>query len=150
MSLRCRWPVIIALPFMLAGCWGPETGEQAPVYEDGTYRGGFFDRDQIQVGVQLTLENNRVTAASFRQLAYGGTDYRLAEEGLPLGIADQYRELLDHMLGKDINEVIPELYSPGEVVTENAEVDGFTSATIRSSKVISAIRDALNRGVYSY
>ncbi|MCG5517296.1 MULTISPECIES: FMN-binding protein [Ectothiorhodospira] len=48
------------------------------------------------------------------------------------------------------SEVIPELYSPGEVVTENAEVDGFTSATIRSSKVISAIRDALNRGVYSY
>ncbi|SEL46220.1 hypothetical protein SAMN05444515_11731 [Ectothiorhodospira marina] len=39
--------------------------------------------------MQLTLENNRVTAASFRQLAYGDTNYRLAEEGLPLGSADQ-------------------------------------------------------------
>ncbi|WP_168161558.1 FMN-binding protein [Ectothiorhodospira sp. BSL-9] len=150
MSFRCRWPLIIALPFLLAGCGGTPSGDHEPAYEDGTYRGGFFDRDQIQVVVQVTLENNQVTEASFRQLAYGGTDYRLAEEGVPRGIADQYRELLDHMLGKDINQVIPELYSPGEVVTENAEVDGFTSATIRSSKVISALRDALNRGVYSY
>lgn len=150
MSLRFHGPLIVALSFMLLGCWGSEPGTQSPVYEDGTYRGAFLDRGEIQVVVQLALEDNRVTGASFRQLAYGGTDYRVASEGLTKGIANQYRELLDYMVGKDINEVVPELYDPGTVITEHADVDGFTGATVRSPKVISAIRDALNRGVYSY
>lgn len=40
------------------------------------------------------------------------------------------------------------MYEPGDIVKE--EVDGFTGATIRAGKIISAVRDGLNRGVYSY
>lgn len=36
----------------------------------------------------------------------------------------------------------------GELVT--LEVDGYSGATIRANKIISAIRDALNRGPYQW
>lgn len=139
----------VVLASMLGGCTLMDPTGVAPRWEDGTYRGGFYDRDQIQVVVQFALEDNQVTEASFRQLAYGPINYRLAEDRPFVGVANQYRELLAHLVGQDINTALADLYSPGEVVIEHAEVDGFSGATIRSSKIISAIRDGLNRGVYS-
>ena len=118
-------------------------------YEDGTYRGTFSDGGVMQVGVQFKLEKNIVKEAEIRHLEYRGIDY-LKEEAdeIVMGLRKQYEELLGYLIDKDIRESISSMYEPGNIVKE--EVDGFTGATIRAGKIISATRDGLNRGVYSY
>jgi len=116
--------------------------------EDGTYRGVFIDGDSIQVNLQFTLTDGVVTDAGFRHLRRDD-DYHLETVEEPYkSVIRQYKEALDHLEGKDIGESLANLYHPQEVVS--TEVDGYTAATIRSSKIISAVRDGLNRGVYSY
>lgn len=118
------------------------------VYEDGTYRGVFIDKDAIQVNVQFTLRDNIVTTAGFRHLR-SDENYHLDAEKQPYKqVIKQYKEALEHLVGKDIDAHLRDLYKPGDIV--QTEVAGYTGATIRSSKIISAIRDGLNRGVYRY
>jgi len=118
-------------------------------YKDGVYRGMFADRGDIQVSVEFKIKDNIVTEVSFRQLFYNGMDYRTEKENaLIIGLRGQHEELLNYLVGKDIRTSIEDLYSPGNIVTEN--VDTFTGATLRSGKIISSVRDALNRGVYKY
>ena len=122
--------------------------EGARYLEDGTYRGIFADGEDIQVNVQFTLKDGVVTDAGFRHLRRDD-DYHLETEEEPYkSVVKQYQEALNHLVGKDISKSLATLYHPEEIVS--TEVDGYTSATIRSSKVISAVRDGLNRGVYSY
>lgn len=117
-------------------------------YDDGTYRGIFADKNQIQVNVQFTLKDGVVTKASFRYLK-GPDEYFLETEEEPYrSVIRQYKECLDYLVGKNLMESLHDLYDPARIV--HTEVDAYTSATIRSSKILSAIRDALNRGVYSY
>ncbi len=117
-------------------------------YEDGTYRGIFADRDEIQVNVQFTLKDGIVTDARFRHLR-GDENYNLdAEDDPNKSVVEMYVESLEYLVGKNLEEHLPDLYNPGQIV--ETEIDGYTAATIRSSKIISAIRDGLNRGVYSY
>ncbi|WP_051617475.1 FMN-binding protein [Desulfonatronovibrio hydrogenovorans] len=133
-----------ALVFTVANVSAAETN-----YENGTYRGIFADRGDIQVAIQLTLENNMVTDISFRQLYHSGIDYRTSKRYSTVnGIRDQHQQLINYLLGKDIRISLADLYHPGSIVT--TEIDGFTGATLRSGKIISAINDALNRGVYRY
>jgi hypothetical protein len=63
-------------------------------------------------------------------------------------VISQYKESLEYLVGKPLAQSLSDLYHPERVV--RTEVDAYTSATIRSSKIISAIRDALNRGVYRH
>lgn len=117
-------------------------------YEDGTYRGIFADRDLIQVNVTFTLVDGVVTRASFRHLRRDD-DYFLGSEEEPYrSVVRQYEEALEYLVGKDLRAHLADLYHPEHIV--RTEVDAYTSATIRSSKIISAVRDALNRGVYSF
>ncbi|ERP30716.1 hypothetical protein [Chitinivibrio alkaliphilus] len=137
---------LLALLFL--GCSPEKTPEEPQTYEDGQYRGVFIDGSDIQVNIQFTLENDHVTEASFRHLRRD-EDYNIdAEEEPWASVIQQYHEALNHLVGKDITEHLEDLYTPEAIVT--TEVDGYTSATIRSNKLISAIRDGLNRGVYSY
>ncbi len=116
-------------------------------YPDGTYRGVFIDRDQVQVNVEFRLENGIMTRASFRHL-YGGAKYRLGVREEPFrSVVQQYQEALDHLVGKHLTTHLADLYTPEDIIT--TEVDGFSAATMRSSKILSAIQDALNRGPYS-
>lgn len=118
-------------------------------YENGTYRGIFADRGDIQVAVEFKLEDNKVTDINYRQLFYSGIDYRTEKDDLKImGIRRQHETLAKYLVGKDIRVQLVDLYQPGNIVTER--VDTYTGATIRAGKVISAIRDALNRGVYRY
>ncbi len=123
--------------------------EYADEYEDATYRGIFADGDSIQVNVQFTLEDNTYTNLSFRHLYRGGIDYLEEEEGFSYELAQQYKEALQYLEGREVSEV-DILFTPEEAVEEYAEIDGLTAATMRANKIISAIRDALNRGPYSY
>lgn len=118
-------------------------------HEDGTYRGVFVDEGIIQVNLQLTLKDGVVTKASFRHLVGAVPEYNLDNEEEPFrSVVAQYEEALQYLVGKPLAAHLPDLYDPGRVVT--LEVDGYSGATIRSAKIISAIRDALNRGPYSY
>ncbi len=59
-------------------------------------------------------------------------------------MASQFQALIDYLVGKDISAV-NDLYQPGGIAPD---VDGFTGATIRAPKVISAIWDGLNRHAF--
>lgn len=169
--------------FSLIALQQPETNISASShevdYEDGTYRGVFIDREEIQVNVQFSLENNVITDINFRRLFYSGTDYLSSEEDIIIGLNEQHQELLDYLKGKHIS-ALNDLYEPGEIVQNEVtdtntgatsdedysdeeytdgdssatpnddEADTYTGATLRSGKIISAVRDALNRGVYRY
>lgn len=118
-------------------------------YENGTYRGIFADRGDIQVSVQYTLKDNKVESISFRQLFHNGNDYRTERENdLIIQLREQHEELINYLIGKDIRTSLRDLYYPGEIV--KTDIDGLSGATIRSGKIISAINDGLNRGVYRY
>jgi len=117
--------------------------------ENGTYRGGFMDEGSIQVNLEFTLENGIVTEASFRHLVGADPAYYLGVEDEPQkSVVQQYHDALQYLVGKPLLEYLGELHHPENIV--QTEVDGYSAATIRSNKIISSIRDALNRGVYSY
>lgn len=126
-------------------------------YEDGTYRGIFADSGEFQVSIQFKLTNNIVSAVSFRQLGYSGVNYRTSQDPKIVALRKQHEDLANYLEGKDIRESLKDLYTPGNIVDNvsvpkaNGEgVDVLTGATLRAGKIISAVRDALNRGVYSY
>ena len=117
-------------------------------HHDGTYRGIFADGPDIQVNVQFVLEDGIVKQASFRHLRRD-ENYNIDAEKEPYSLViKQYLEALAHLEGKSLSKHLSDLYSPENIV--ETQVDAYSSATIRSNKVVSAIRDALNRGVYSY
>ena len=124
---------------------------KAIAYLNGTYRGDFYDSGVQQVGVQFTLEDNIVKSTSFRSLFYGGVDYRAEKEDKKIiAMTEQYTELLKFLEGKDIRAGIEKLYTPGDIVADKTVgTDVVTGATVRSAKVISAMNDGLNRGLYS-
>ena len=135
--------------FALAACTGantPPADQNIVTHENGTYRGSYVDGGGVQVAVEFTLEDNVIAKINFRHLAYNGVDY-LKDEAVD-SLRQQHQELIDHLLNKDIREALADLFNPTDIV--ETQVDGFTSATLRVGKVISAIRDALNRGVYRY
>ncbi|MBR3795383.1 MAG: hypothetical protein IKK34_05075 [Clostridia bacterium] len=117
----------------------------ADPYGDGTYRGSYMEDGGEQVAVELTLRENSFVHISYRTLQYRGEDY-LAEDASDAmkGIAAQFNALLDYLTGKPVSAV-NDLYRPGEIAPD---VDGFSGATIRAPKVISAIWDALGRRAY--
>lgn len=114
-------------------------------YDNGRYRGAFGDGGYQQVSIQFDLKDNVMNNISYRHLYYKGEDYRAMKEGDPLyPVVKQHEELIKYLEGKPL-ETLYDLHSPGKII---ADVDGFTGATVRSSKVLSAIMDGLNRGVY--
>ena len=111
-------------------------------YQDGTYRGAYLD--SIQVQVEFVLKGNKFESIKLHSLGYKGADYLKSEDAAMQGITKQYKECADYLVGKDVSAIL-DLYNPADIASD---VDAFTAATLRSSKLISAIFDALNRGVY--
>lgn len=121
-------------------------------FENGTYRGTFIDGGEQQVGVQFTLADNKVAAISYRDLIYKGVDYKSEKtDAKVMGLNEQYVDLINYLVGKDLRLSLNNLYNPGFVVGNKVVgPDTYTGATLRSSKIITAINDGLNRGVYAY
>lgn len=116
-----------------------------PSFPDGRYRGSFGDRGYQQVSLQFYLEDNLIRDISFRHLYYADVDYLQISEERPLHpVLRQHEQMVAYLEGKP-GQAIFDLHSPENVVED---LDGFTGATVRSSKVISAMRDVLNRGIY--
>ncbi len=146
-------PVVLVVGGILlwSACSGerPVTHAEERPHEDGTYRGAFIDEGLIQVNVQFTLESGVVTAASFRHLVGAIPEYHLENPEEPYrSVVAQYEEALQYLVGKPLAIHLKDLYNPGAIVS--LEVDGYSGATIRSGKILSAVRDALNRGPYQY
>lgn len=130
------------------GVYGPAGDVTRTIgsYDDGTYRGIFTDGGEMQVSIQFKVEDNNIKDVGFRHLAYDGVDFRSLEEGEALyGITEQHDQIVEYLQGKPL-ETIFDLYTPGEFIED---VDAFSGATIRGNKVFSAIKDGLNRGLYS-
>lgn len=152
-SSRNRFPTMVAslACILLSACSSQESARRAEdrIHPDATYRGAFIDEGVIQVNLQFTLVDGVVTQASFRHLVGAKPEYHLDNEEEPYrSVVAQYQEVLDHLVGKPLRDHLPDLYDPGSIVT--LDVDGYSGATIRSTKIISAIRDALNRGPYQF
>ena len=126
-----------------------KTTSEERLHPDATYRGAFIDEGIIQVNLQFTLVDGIVTEASFRHLVGAKPEYNIENQQEPYrSVVAQYEEALQHIVGKPLRDHLPDLYDPGSIIT--LEVDGYSGATIRSTKIISAIRDALNRGPYQF
>mgnify|MGYP000888032667 FL=1 len=113
------------------------------VHPDGTYRGGYIN--PVQTEVQFKLKDGLFTEIRYRALGYRGVDYLKSEDAAVLGITQQYQDLADYLIGKDVSALM-ELYHPANITKDT---DTFTAATLRSSKLVSSINDGLNRGLYA-
>ncbi len=141
----------VASSLLLAACAtrGPKTTSEERSHPDATYRGAFIDEGIIQVNLQFTLVDGVVTDASFRHLVGAKPEYNLENKQEPYrSVVAQYEEALQHLVGKPLRHHLADLYDSGRIIS--LEVDGYTGATIRSTKIISAVRDALNRGPYQF
>lgn len=116
-------------------------------YLNGTYRGNFSDRGQVQVGLQFRVEQGALRDISYRHLSYRGQDYLKLDEGTEeYPVLRQYQQALEWLEGQPVSAIF-RLYEPADVVDD---IDAYSGATLRANKVISAFRDGLNRGVYSW
>lgn len=114
-------------------------------YPDGRYRGTFSDSGYQQVGVQFYVEDNHISNLTYRVLFYGGEDYRRMDESHQYyPVLLQHQQIAEYLEGKSL-ETLYDLFQPGSFIED---VDGFTGATIRANKVLSAVQDGLNRGLY--
>ena len=130
------------------GVYGPDADVTRLIgsYDSGTYRGIYGDAGEMQVSIQFRVDNDAVNDVRFRHLAYAGTDFRSLEEGDPLyGITLQHDQIAEYLEGKSL-ETIFDLYTPGGFIED---VDTFSGATLRGNKIFSAMKDGLNRGIYS-
>ncbi len=115
-------------------------------YDDGVYRGLFEDGGFQQLGVQFALEDGIIHDVSFRQLFYAETDFtRIQEEDFMYPVKVQHDQMAEHLEGSPVEDIF-DLFNPQEFVED---IDTFSGATIRGNKMFSAMKDALNRGVYS-
>ena len=142
--------MVLLVALFLVGCGA---SDKSVSFEDGTYRGTYSDRNEMNGSVQITLEDNIVTAVRHRHLMYRGVDYLDDDaDDTTKGIAQQHKIALEYLLDQDIRDVLHHLYEPGEHIDfgDYDDVDGFAGATIYSHKEISSIMDALNRGVFRF
>ena len=143
-----------------------------PVWDlsDGDFRGHFDDREH-NVSVQVSIENEEIVDVGLRWQQYDGVvydtedpeipeDYHWSEEEIK-DMAEQHETALDYLIGAQGKEEIVERLEHMERNPEGTPLeeeitpqyagedpDTLTAATIRSSKLGSAVRDAFNRGRY--
>ena len=111
-------------------------------YPDGIYRRFYYDGGIEQIAIQFELRDGVFDSIVYRGVKYKDGNY-LSEDASDAQKATlrQYYQLADYLLGKG-TEAIDDLYFPYDIVQD---VDAVTTATIQSSKLISALWDGLNR-----
>lgn len=114
-------------------------------YADGTYRGSYMEDGGEEVALEFVLHGGCFQSVVYRTLQYKGENYLSEDAPEVVGqIARQFEALTEYLIGRPVSAV-NDLYRPGDMVPD---VDGFSGATIRAPKVISAIWDALGRHAY--
>ena len=137
--ISALWDGLNRRPFkLLSTAKLPAAGE----FADGVYRGSYMEDGEEEVAVEFTLENNVFSDVRYRALSYHGVDYLSPDAPEDARrVAGQFEALLAHLQGQPV-DAVNDLYQPGDIAPD---VDGFSGATLRAPKVISAIWDALNR-----
>lgn len=137
--ISALWDGLNRRPFkLLSTAKLPAAGD----FADGVYRGSYMEDGEEEVAVEFTLENNVFSDVRYRALSYHGVDYLSPDAPEDAKrVAGQFEALLAHLQGQP--------WTPSTTSTSPAtsrpDVDGFSGATLRAPKVISAIWDALNR-----
>jgi len=111
-------------------------------YPDGIYRGFYYDGGIEQIAIQFEMKDGVFESIVYRGVKYKDGDYLIedASDAQKATLA-QYRQMADYLIGKGV-DAIADLYMPYDIVED---VDAVTTATIQSSKLISALWDGLNR-----
>lgn len=139
-GLMKRILVGLSLLFMLS-CGA--LAQQA--YPDGIYRGFYYDGGIEQIAVQFELRDGVFDSVVYRGVKYKDGDYMIEDASdAQKAILRQYEQLAEYLVGKDVS-AIDDLYEPYAIVED---VDAVTTATMQSSKLISALWDGLNRRPY--
>ena len=111
-------------------------------YPDGIYRGFYYDGGIEQIAIQFEMENGLFASIVYRSVNYKDGNYMIEDASDAQKAAfKQYEQMAAHLIGKGV-EAIDDLYQPYDIVHD---VDAVTSATVQSSKLISALWDGLNR-----
>ncbi|MBQ4264383.1 MAG: hypothetical protein IJB85_02600 [Clostridia bacterium] len=114
-------------------------------YADGIYRGFYYDGGIEQIAIQFEIRNAVFDSIVYRGVKYKDGDYMIEDASdAQKATLRQYQQLADYLVGKGV-EAIDDLYSPYDIVDD---VDAVTTATMQSSKLISALWDGLNRHPY--
>ena len=112
---------------------------------DGIYRGFYYDGGIVQIAIQFEIHDGLFESIVYRGVKYKDGDYMNDDASdAQKATLRQYRQLADYLIGKGV-EAIDDLYAPYNVVED---LDAVTSATIQSSKLISALWDGINRHPY--
>lgn len=132
---------LLSLALALGLC--PVTAEET--YADGIYRGSYYDGGIEQIAIQFELKDGLFSSIVYRSVKYKDGDYMIEDASdAQKATLRQYTQLADYLVGKGV-DAIDDLYSPYDIVED---VDAVTTATIQSSKLISALWDGLNRRPY--
>lgn len=131
----------LVLLALFASC---AAGEEAQ-YPDGIYRGFYYDGGIEQIAIQFELRGGVFDSIVYRGVKYKDGDYMIEDASDAQKAAlRQYEQLAAYLIGKGV-EAIDDLYNPYDFVED---VDAVTTATMQSSKLISALWDGLNRRPY--
>lgn len=135
---------MLVLTVLLALCPLCASGD-AQTAADGIYRGFYYDGGIEQIAIQFEIKDGLFDSVVFRGVKYKDGNY-MSEDASDVqkAIMRQYRQLADYLVGKSV-EAIDDLYSPYDIVED---MDAVTTATMKSSKLISALWDGLNRHPY--
>ena len=118
---------------------------RAQVYADGIYRGFYYDGGIEQIAIQFEIRDGLFDSIVYRGVKYKDGDYMIEDASdAQKATLRQYTQLADYLVGKSV-EAIDDLYNPYAIVED---VDAVTTATMQSSKLISALWDGLNRRPY--
>lgn len=114
----------------------------AAEYPDGIYRGFYYDGGIEQIAIQFEIHEGVFESLVYRSVKYKDGDYMIedASDAQKATLA-QYEQMAQYLIGKGV-EAIDDLYQPYDIVED---VDAVTTATVQSSKLISALWDGLNR-----
>ena len=117
----------------------------AEEYPDGIYRGFYYDGGIEQIAIQFEIRGGVFDSIVYRGVKYKDGNYMIEDASdAQKATLRQYQQLADYLVGKGV-DAIDDLYSPYDIV-EN--LDAVTTATMQSSKLISALWDGLNRRPY--
>lgn len=134
-----KWMLLFAAMILLAGT------ALAQTYPDGIYRGFYYDGGIEQIAIQFEIREGKFDSIVYRGVKYKDGDYMIEDASdAQKATLRQYQQLADYLIGKGV-EAIDDLYSPYNIVDD---VDAVTTATMQSSKLISALWDGLNRHPY--
>ena len=135
-----KW-ILALLVLLMPVCAAFAQGE----YADGIYRGFYYDGGIEQIAIQFELRGGVFDSIVYRGVKYKDGDYMIEDASdAQKATLRQYEQLADYLIGKGV-EAIDDLYSPYDIVDD---VDAVSTATMQSSKLISALWDGLNRHPY--